>query len=323
MALLGERRKSALKFLGLAAGAVIAVATLLLLILGALFYNLNSTELVNLQQCYTTSWRQVQVCPGDKNYVRISQVPEHLKWAVLILEDASFYQHSGFDWFEIQKSIDTNLERRAYVRGASTVSQQLVKNLYLSGEKTLFRKIKEALLTRKVEKAHSKDQILEAYFNIVELGNDIYGFRRAARHYFGLDVSELGPSQSAFLAGLLPSPVRYESYLFQRGQVHPEHMERIRRSFHGLIRHGRVDSSYRGVLEARESMNFWSSLQTLPSDNIFRIFTEDASFNQDLSSPVESDDSDVSELSHELAPDSLDSPVGAESSQDHENTEIN
>jgi membrane peptidoglycan carboxypeptidase len=324
MALLGERRKSFLKFVGLLLGAIVSLAAILILMVGAVFYNLNREKLVDLQQCYTTAWRNVEVCPGNQNYVRMSQVPDHLKWAVILSEDASFYQHSGFDWFEIQKSIDTNLEKRAYVRGASTISQQLAKNLYLSGEKSLFRKIKEALLTRRIEKAYSKEQILEAYFNIVELGNDVYGFKKAARHYFGLDLSELGPSHSAFLATLLPSPVRYESYLFQRNQVHPEHLERIRRTFHLLIRHQRVDSSYASVFEARDGMGYWTSLQTLPSDDMFRAFSENSLMEDDWDEELlTAPDHDEGELVEELSPNPLDGPVGTERTQDDQDTEIN
>jgi membrane peptidoglycan carboxypeptidase len=133
-------------------------------------------------------------------------VPRFLEAAVLVSEDGRFWSHRGFDQRAIESSIRQNVEAGRFMRGASTISMQLAKNLYLTREKTVTRKIQEALLTMLLEQGLRKDEILELYFNVVELAPGIYGVGPGAEHYFATVPADLSVAQSFFLASVLPSP---------------------------------------------------------------------------------------------------------------------
>ncbi len=139
----------------------------------------------------------------------LADVSPYVINAVLVSEDGSFYEHNGFDWFEIKETIEKNISTLDYARGGSTITQQLAKNVFLSSEKTLLRKIREAILTVQIEKNFSKKQILEKYLNVIEFGPNIFGVKSAARNYFGKSPGELDILESAFLAFLLPSPKKH------------------------------------------------------------------------------------------------------------------
>jgi membrane peptidoglycan carboxypeptidase len=126
--------------------------------------------------------------------------------AVVICEDARFFSHGGFDAKSIQSSIRDNLREGRFVRGASTVSMQLAKNLFLEREKTLSRKLQEAVLTLLLEQSLRKEEILELYLNVVEFGPGIYGIGPAAAHYFRSSAKDLSLGQALYLATLLPNP---------------------------------------------------------------------------------------------------------------------
>jgi monofunctional biosynthetic peptidoglycan transglycosylase len=151
-----------------------------------------------------------------RQWVHYEQISVHLKRAVVAAEDAKFLDHEGFDWDAIQKAINRNEKRGRVVAGASTISQQLAKNLFLSGDRSYLRKGQEAVITWMLERTMSKRRILELYLNVAEWGEGIFGAEAAARHHFGVPASALTPAQSAWLAAVLPSPRRYE-----RGRVTP------------------------------------------------------------------------------------------------------
>ncbi|EAU53761.1 monofunctional biosynthetic peptidoglycan transglycosylase [Mariprofundus ferrooxydans] len=140
-------------------------------------------------------------------YKRISV---NLKRAVIAAEDASFVDHNGFDLDGIQLAMEKNLKAGHITAGGSTISQQLAKNLFLSGERTLLRKAEEAIYTVMLEATLSKRRILELYLNYAEWGNRIYGAEAAARHYYGIPASMLSPWQAARLAAILPNPRYYD-----------------------------------------------------------------------------------------------------------------
>lgn len=142
-------------------------------------------------------------------WVTLNQISSYGKWAIILSEDWGFYSHQGVDFEELKKAIDESVKERRLVRGASTISQQVVKNVFLSSSRSIIRKIHEIILTRKMEKVVQKRRILEVYFNIVEFGPKIYGIRNASYHYFRKHPSALNPREAAFLAMLLPSPKRY------------------------------------------------------------------------------------------------------------------
>ena len=139
-------------------------------------------------------------------YERISM---QLKRAVVAAEDAKFVDHEGFDWQAISKAIEKNEKKGRVVSGASTISQQLAKNLFLSGERSWLRKGEEAVITWMLESTLSKRRILELYLNFAEWGDGVFGAQAAARYHFGIDAVALSASQAAFLASILPSPRRY------------------------------------------------------------------------------------------------------------------
>lgn len=133
-------------------------------------------------------------------------ISPHLKRAVLVAEDIDFFSHDGFDTHEIGQAVRTGWEERTFPRGASTLTMQLARNLYLSPARTPWRKATEALVTRRLEAALSKDRILEIYLNVVEFGPGIYGAEAASRHYFGRPAAALDERQAAQLAAVLPRP---------------------------------------------------------------------------------------------------------------------
>jgi monofunctional biosynthetic peptidoglycan transglycosylase len=151
--------------------------------------------------------------PGARlrhTWVPYSRISEHLKRAVVAAEDAKFLDHEGFDWEAIQKAMVKNESRGKVVAGASTISQQLAKNLFLSGSRSWLRKAQEAAITWMMERTLSKRRILEIYLNVAEWGEGVFGAEAAARHHFGVSASGLGPREAAYLAAILPSPRRYE-----------------------------------------------------------------------------------------------------------------
>jgi len=151
--------------------------------------------------------------PGARlryQWVPYSRISEHLKRAVVAAEDAKFLDHEGFDWEAIQKAIQKNEQRGKVVAGASTITQQLAKNMFLSGHRSWLRKGQEAVITWMMERTLSKRRILEIYLNVAEWGEGIFGAEAAARYHFGVPAAALGPEQAAWLAAILPSPKRYE-----------------------------------------------------------------------------------------------------------------
>ncbi len=141
------------------------------------------------------------------NYARISP---HLKRAVVAAEDDKFIDHQGFDWEGIQKALEKNLQRGRVVAGGSTISQQLAKNLFLSSDKTPWRKAQEAIITVWIELLWDKRRILEVYLNVVEWGEGVFGAEAAARRYFNVGAGQLSAAQAARLAVMLPAPRRFE-----------------------------------------------------------------------------------------------------------------
>ena len=159
-----------------------------------------------------------------KQWVPYARISNSLKRAVVAAEDAKFSGHEGFDWEGIQKALEKNQKRGRIVAGGSTISQQLAKNLFLSGDKTPWRKAQEAVITLMLEAVLDKRRILEIYLNVVEWGPGTFGAEAAARHYYGVSAAQLSAEQSARLAVLLPNPRRFgrlqdSPYLAARSQI--------------------------------------------------------------------------------------------------------
>ncbi|MGD0235350.1 MAG: monofunctional biosynthetic peptidoglycan transglycosylase [Syntrophorhabdales bacterium] len=160
----------------------------------------------------------------QKKWVPLGRISPSLVKAVLIAEDDKFWSHEGFDFDAIQKAIEKDLEAGTFKFGGSTVSQQLVKNLYLSPSKNPVRKIEEAIITWRVERRISKRRILELYLNVVEWGEGIFGIEAASFHYYEKPAEALSAEEAARLAAVLPNPMKYKvkggsSYVEKRASL--------------------------------------------------------------------------------------------------------
>jgi monofunctional biosynthetic peptidoglycan transglycosylase len=179
-----------------------------------------------------------------QRWVPLSKISPYLLKAVLIAEDDKFWKHEGFDYEAIQKAIEKDIQAKKFKFGGSTITQQLARNLYLSPEKSILRKISEAIITWKMERTLSKKRILEIYLNVAEWGDGIFGAEAASRHYYRKPCSGLSPEEAARLAAVLPNPRKYNplgdqryvinrsnliySIMIQRGIVIPEYKEAVR-----------------------------------------------------------------------------------------------
>lgn len=143
-------------------------------------------------------------------WVPYARISIHLKRAILVAEDDKFADHEGFDWEGIQKAMEKNQRKGKVVAGGSTISQQLAKNLFLSAERSVFRKAEEALITIMLEWVMDKQRILEIYLNVIEWGDGVFGAEAAARHYFGIGASQLSADQAARLAAMVTRPRFYD-----------------------------------------------------------------------------------------------------------------
>lgn len=166
---------------------------------------------------------QGHLAKPEWTWVPLSEISPALQRAVIVAEDASFYNHDGFDWEGLREAAVRNLGAGKLERGGSTITQQLAKNLYLSSEKRVLRKAREALITRALEQHLTKKRILELYLNVVEWGRDVYGAEAAALHHFGKSASDLTLDEAALLAAILPAPRRHDPleitpYLVKRQQ---------------------------------------------------------------------------------------------------------
>jgi monofunctional biosynthetic peptidoglycan transglycosylase len=174
----------------------------------------------------------------DAEWVPLREISPHLVNAVLVNEDATFYEHSGFDFHEIKEALRKDWREKRFARGASTITQQLAKNLYFGTDKSLMRKGLEAVTAYRMERALSKDRILELYLNVIEWGPGVFGAEAASRRSFGVRAKDLTPVQAALLASAIPSPLRMNPakpgpYLEKRAGIT---LERMRAR--GMLRNG-------------------------------------------------------------------------------------
>jgi monofunctional biosynthetic peptidoglycan transglycosylase len=164
--------------------------------------------------------------PRLPTWTPLAAVPDTLQRALLAAEDSRFFQHRGFDLKAIQSSLTANLEAGHIVRGGSTLTQQLAKNLFLSQHKTVARKLQETFLTWQLEQHLSKRRILELYLNMVHWGPGVYGVTAAARHYFNLKPSQLSLRESIFLAAILPNPNRFGQH-YAQGFIQADRLQKM------------------------------------------------------------------------------------------------
>jgi monofunctional biosynthetic peptidoglycan transglycosylase len=235
-------RRSPLALALLVLGAVAALAAV---VLGALWVSLpkvdwlasaNPRTTALIEQRRREARRAGRSRPPEPRFVPLERVAPRLAEAVVLSEDAAFFGHAGFDFREIRKAVTEGVEKGHLGRGASTITQQLAKNLFLGTERTLGRKLKEAVLAAKLERALGKRRILALYLNVVEWGDGVFGAEAAARTRFGVSSAELTTAQAALLAAMLPAPRRADLR-----HPAPWLARRARRVVDLLLQYGKID----------------------------------------------------------------------------------
>jgi monofunctional biosynthetic peptidoglycan transglycosylase len=148
----------------------------------------------------------------QQQWVPYARISTNLKRAIIASEDANFSEHEGVDWDALQKAYEKNSKKNKVVAGGSTITQQLAKNLFLSGSRSYLRKGEELIITYMLEALMGKERIFEIYLNVVEFGKGIFGAEAAAKHYYGISAAKLGAAQAAKLAVMLPNPRFYDKH---------------------------------------------------------------------------------------------------------------
>jgi hypothetical protein len=181
--------------------------------------------------------RPLVVGPENPDFVPIAELPVHVVRAVTTSEDGGFFGHQGFDFEELRNAFAEAAVAGRLGRGGSTITQQLAKNLYLSRERTLTRKVREAAITVALEASVPKERLLEIYLNLVDWGPGVRGIGAAARHWFGKDARGLTATEAAFLASVIPNPTRYHS-MYDRGEVSERWRRRVEDVLLKMAAHG-------------------------------------------------------------------------------------
>lgn len=172
----------------------------------------------------------------EYQWVGIDNINRDLLYAIVMSEDGQFFSHKGVNWDALISAIGENIKRRELSYGASTISQQVSKNVYMrSNSKSFSRKLSELFTTRELEEHLSKNEILELYLNIAEFGPDIYGVKHASEYYFGKKPSQINAAEGAFLAIMLPSPRKYHYSIFKNRHLASRHKKKLRRIFSDML----------------------------------------------------------------------------------------
>lgn len=215
----------------------LGILTLIAGALAALWIWLPSEK--EIKGCLTTRMYQVELCPSSKSYVPLKHISSYLQKTIILTEDSNFYSHKGFDWVAIEANAREGWETGVFKRGGSTITQQLAKNMFLTKDRTFIRKGLEAIIANRIEKTLTKKEILERYLNVVEFGKGIYGVKAAAKHYFQRTPGELNVVESAFLAMVLPNPIKY-SQSYYRKELTPFAKKRLSRIVVDMFRYNRI-----------------------------------------------------------------------------------
>ncbi len=182
------------------------------------------------------------VGPGSDGWTVLADLPGYVPGAFVAAEDARFWDHRGFDAEQIARSLEVDLREHRIARGGSTISQQLVKNVFLGPERTFARKLEEAILTWRLEATTTKRTILEQYLNLIELGPGVFGIDAAARHWFGKAARHLSTAEAAFLAALTPEPRSMTARIVAQGGLDRRSRERVDVVLRAMKRAGVIDS---------------------------------------------------------------------------------
>ena len=222
------------------ATALFVLCLLSLLVISVIYRMMSLDQYPKLDSCLRASVSKKILCSQSDSYVRLESISEDLIQPIITSEDDKFYFHKGFDWKELRSSIAANSRAFSFIRGGSTITQQLVKNIYLSQKKSIIRKIKEAILAYQIEQKYPKSLILEKYLNAIEFGSDIWGIKNASQHYFSKEPRDLVILEGLYLSTLLPNPKRY-SKSFKDKKLTPYLKKRMKRILYWLKRKKYLD----------------------------------------------------------------------------------
>ncbi|MDX9732355.1 MAG: biosynthetic peptidoglycan transglycosylase [Bdellovibrionales bacterium] len=278
---------------------LIGICTLVLLGGTILLFFITIPDGKDLKGCVTAKMFSVPLCPGTANYVTYAQIAPVMKNAVVVSEDASFWDHEGIDWIELRKSFETNIERGRLARGGSTITQQLAKNVYLSADKSLLRKAREAVIAIRLERQYDKKFLLEKYLNVVEFDKNVYGVRQASTHYFKTHPSQLSVAQAAWLTFLLPNPAKY-SVSFHKKQLTPFAYKRMTEIVNRLARFKRISEDERVAALYEVRGLFGGPTSSLPEvkdglDSDLENGAEDSELYEEESGASEDDSENIPE----------------------------
>lgn len=191
------------------------------------FKNMTYSDLVSAGELYILDHLD------DKNvqheWIAMRDMNRELLYTIVMAEDGNFFDHKGINYDMMINALGENIKQKKLVFGASTISQQVVKNLYMGDSKRFIRKLKEIVATRRLEKYFTKNEILELYLNTAEFGPDIFGVRAASAYYFLKNAAEVNAAEAAFMALMLPSPRRYHFSIFQNKYISAQHEKKRRR----------------------------------------------------------------------------------------------
>ncbi len=232
-------------------------------------YKKTNPKITSMMEYRAAQWKKTgKKTRINQEWIPVSRISPYLLKAVLIAEDDKFWSHEGFDYEAIQKAVEKNIKAGRFKAGGSTISQQLAKNLYLTPEKSIIRKVREAIITWRLERAMSKRRILELYLNVVEWGDGIFGAEAAARHYFGKSAAALDPIEAARLVSVLPNPIRYNPAGDQRYVINRSNI-----IYNIMVRRGIVIPVY-------DEIRLEESISENPSINVTLDNNEDTPLNE-------------------------------------------
>ncbi len=217
-----------------------------------------------INRCLHTSLYHVWLCDRNPDYVPLRQISPIFRAIVVESEDGNFYRHHGFDWSQIHDSFDKDLESHRIVRGGSTITQQLAKNVFLTKDRTIIRKLREAYITVQLEAMLTKSKILEKYLNVIELGPGIYGVKAAARHYFNKSPADLNVLEAAYLAYLIPNP-RVYSRTFERKTLTPFAKFRMTELMDDMDRMGKISDAEYALAKNDLDLFPWQNVSLTPA----------------------------------------------------------
>ena len=212
---------------------VVSISLMFLLGFGVFLYTLPNISQTSFQELQILTQKRVKSRLQDKKnffkWTKLSNINRDYLYTIVMAEDSNFFKHGGINYDALVDAMAKNYKSESYSYGASTISQQVAKNLFLSSDKSLFRKLQEFFITKRLEKKFTKNQILEIYFNLAEFGPDIYGVRAASYRVFHKSPKNINAAEGALISLLLPSPRRYYYSIVQNHNISKRQKRKIKR----------------------------------------------------------------------------------------------